>query len=179
MTAFPSTFVIGAQKSGKSRYAEGLVLASGLDPVYMATATAGDAEMVARIAAHRARRGEKWCLIEEPVDIGQALSSAARPQRIVLVECLTLWLANLMQVDRPVEAEFDALADALNRISGPVVLVSNEVGAGIVPDNQLARRYADHLGTLNQKVAAVADKVVLVAAGLPLVLKPARTALAS
>jgi len=164
--------VIGGQRSGKSRFAEGLVAGARRAPVYLATATAGDAEMATRIEAHRMRRGDAWRVVEEPIDLVRALSDAARPDRTVLVECLTLWLTNLMAEGLPVEAEIERLANALPSLPGPVVLVSNEVGAGIVPDNQLARRFADRLGVLNQRAAAIADRVVLVAAGLPLVLKP-------
>jgi len=165
------TLVIGGQKSGKSRHAEALVAATGLAPVYLATAEAGDAEMAERIARHRARRGEDWLTVEEPLDLAAALGRVAAPERMVLVECLTLWLANVIAAARPADAETDRLIAALGRVAGPVVLVSNEVGAGIVPDNALARTYADFLGVLNQRVAAVAGQVILVAAGLPLVLK--------
>jgi len=170
------TLVIGGQRSGKSRHAEGLVAASGLTPVYLATAEAGDSEMAERIGRHRARRGAGWRLVEEPLDLAAALTAAAGSERMVLVECLTLWLANVMAAGRSADAETDRLVDALSRLHGPAVLVSNEVGAGIVPDNALARRYADHLGVLNQQVAAVAGQVILIAAGLPVVLKHAEAA---
>jgi adenosylcobinamide kinase/adenosylcobinamide-phosphate guanylyltransferase len=128
--------------------------------------------MTRRIAAHRARRGEGWRLVEEPLDLAGALAIASQSGTTVLVECLTLWLANLMAAERPIEAETEALIDALRRAEGAVALVSNEVGSGIVPENALARRYADALGVLNQRIAATVDHVVLVAAGLPLILKP-------
>ena len=163
--------VIGGQKSGKSRYAEGLVAETGLRRVYVATATAGDSEMAERIARHRARRGDAWHTVEVPLDLAGALARAAGPERAVLVDCLTLWLSNLIAAARPVDTETDRLLAAVAAAAGPVVLVTNEVGAGIVPDNALARTYADALGVLNQRVAAVAGRVVLVAAGLPLVLK--------
>ena len=166
--------VVGGQRSGKSRYAERLVAASGRAPVYLAVATAGDGEMAARIAAHRGRRAEGWHTVEEPLDIAAALARESRPDIAVLVECLTLWLSNLMGAGRDIEAETDRLVEALGRAAGPVVLVSNEVGGGIMPDNALARRYADALGVLNQRVAAVATQVVLVAAGQPLILKPSQ-----
>ena len=164
--------VVGGQRSGKSRYAERLVATSGRLAVYLATATAGDAEMAARIAAHRNRRAEDWRLVEEPLDIAAAIARVSRADTAVLVECLTLWLSNLMGADRDVGAATDDLIAALARAAGPVVLVSNEVGSGIMPDNALARRYADALGTLNQRVAAIATQVVLVVAGQPLILKP-------
>jgi len=173
MPAFATTLVIGGQKSGKSLYAERLVAESGLAPVYLATATAGDAEMAARIAAHRGRRGSGWKLVEEPLELAGVLPEIARPGALVLVDCLTLWLSNLIGAERAVEQEIERLTAALARLAGPVVLVSNEVGSGIVPDNALARSYAGHLGVLNQRVAAVAGRVVLVTAGLPLVLKGA------
>ena len=163
--------VLGGQRSGKSRHAESLVTASGLAPVYLATATAGDDEMTARIATHRERRGAAWRTVEEPLDLPAALLRESGPGFHVLADCLTVWLSNLMGAGRDVDAEGDALVAALARVTGPVVLVSNEVGLGIVPDNALARRYADALGILNQKAAAAADRVVLMAAGLPLTLK--------
>jgi adenosylcobinamide kinase/adenosylcobinamide-phosphate guanylyltransferase len=163
--------ILGGQRSGKSRYAEALVTASGLAPVYIATAAAGDDEMRERIAMHRARRGAAWRTVEEPLELADALMRESGPGFHVLVDCLTLWLSNLMGAERDIDGEGDALVAALARITGPVVLVSNEVGLGIVPDNALARRYADELGILNQRLAAAADRVVLVAAGLPLVLK--------
>ncbi len=166
--------VVGGQRSGKSRYAERLVATSGHAPVYLAIAAAGDGEMAERIAAHRGRRAEEWRTVEEPLDIATALARESRPATAVLVECLTLWLSNLIGAGRDIDAATDKLVDALERVAGPVVLVSNEVGSGIMPDNALARRYADALGSLNQRIAAVADTVVLVAAGQPLILKPSQ-----
>jgi len=163
--------VLGGQRSGKSRYAEQLVRASGLSPVYLATAAAGDGEMRERITAHRARRVEGWRTVEEPLDLAGALARETGEGFHVLVDCLTLWLTNVMGAERSVDEQTGRLLDVLARVTGPVVLVSNEVGSGIVPDNALARRFADALGTLNQRVAAAVDRVVLVAAGLPLVLK--------
>lgn len=164
--------VLGGQRSGKSRYAEGLVAASGRAPVYLATATPGDGEMATRIAAHVARRGPGWRTVEEPLDLAGALTREARAENAVLVDCLTLWLTNVMGAERSVERETQRLVDALSDAVGPVVIVSNEVGSGIIPANALARRYADALGVLNQQVASAADTVVLVAAGIPTVLKP-------
>jgi adenosylcobinamide kinase / adenosylcobinamide-phosphate guanylyltransferase len=163
--------VIGGQRSGKSRYAEELVIASGLSPVYLATAASGDGEMRERIALHRARRGEGWRTVEEPLDLAGALARESGEGFHVLVDCLTLWVSNLLAADRPVADETGRLLDALARVTGPVALVSGEVGLGVIPDNALARRFADALGVVNQRVAAVVDRVVLVAAGLPLVLK--------
>ena len=163
--------ILGGQRSGKSRYAEGLVTASGLAPVYIATAAAGDDEMRERIAMHRARRGAAWRTVEEPLDLPAAILRESGPGFHVLVDCLTVWLSNLMGAERDIDGEGDALVVALARIAGPVVLVSNEVGLGIVPDHALARRFADELGILNQRLAEAVDRVVLVTAGLPLVLK--------
>ena len=168
------TLVLGGARSGKSRYAEDLILAAlqpGGGAVYLATAQAGDAEMAARIALHRKRRGRAWRTVEEPLDLSGALARHARPESPVLVDCLTLWLANVMAAGREAEREIARLVDALGAAPGPVVLVSNEVGLGIVPDNALARSYADHAGLMNQKIAAAAGKVVLMSAGLPQILK--------
>jgi adenosylcobinamide kinase/adenosylcobinamide-phosphate guanylyltransferase len=165
--------VLGGRRSGKSRFAEDLVLRSGLAPVYVATATVGDAEMAERIASHRSRRGEQWRTMEAPVLIADALAGVAVTGKAVLLDCLTLWLANLMEADLDIDAETASLIAVLEAASGPVVIVSNEVGSGIVPDNALARRYSDAHGILNQRVAAAVGRVVLMSAGLPLQLKPA------
>lgn len=166
-------FLLGGARSGKSRLAQERAEASGLAPVLVATATVGDDEMAERVARHRAERDRRWATVEEPVELAAALLREAAPGRILVVDCLTLWLANVMFAERDVEAEIGALAAALGRGAGPVVLVSNEVGLGIVPDNRLARDFRDHQGRLNQRVAAVADRVTFVAAGLPVVLKDA------
>ena len=129
--------------------------------------------MAGRVAAHRRRRSDAWETVEEPLELPTAIGAAALAENAVLVECLTLWLSNLMDADRDIDAESPRLVAALGEARGPVVLVSNEVGSGVVPANPLGRRYADALGTLNQQVAAAADQVILVAAGLPLILKPA------
>jgi adenosylcobinamide kinase/adenosylcobinamide-phosphate guanylyltransferase len=170
MTSHPHlTLVLGGARSGKSRHAEGLVTAAAAPWVYVATAQAGDAEMAARIADHRARRGAGWHTIEAPHDPAAAI--AAAPAGGLLVDCLTLWLTNRMLADADIEAETAGLESTLASRRGPVVLVSNEVGAGIVPDNALARRFVDLQGRLNQRIAARADRVVLVVAGLPLIVK--------
>jgi adenosylcobinamide kinase/adenosylcobinamide-phosphate guanylyltransferase len=170
-----ATLVLGGARSGKSRFAESLVAGHAGAHVYLATAEAGDAEMAERIRRHRERRGAGWTTIEEPLDLPHALASAARDNAAVLVDCLTLWLSNLMAAGRDVERESRALVEVLPRLAGPVVFVSNEVGLGIVPDNALARAFRDHAGLLHQSVAAAADRVYLVAAGLPLLLKKDRT----
>lgn len=177
MTGLVTTLVLGGARSGKSRHAEELVLGSGLEPHYVATGSAGDDEMAERIAHHRARRGPTWTTQEEPLDLPGALHTAAAPERAVLVDCLTLWLSNLMFADRDVEAESGALCRLLARLPGPVVLVSNEVGLGLVPETPLGRRFRDAQGRLNQAVAAAVPRVVFVAAGLPLILKSQTPAL--
>ena len=167
------TLVLGGARSGKSRYAESLIAA--LPPPwqppwsYLATAEAGDTEMAARIATHRARRGPQWQTIEAPRDLVAALKS--RETMPVLVDCLTLWLSNLMLADADIDAEIARLEAALADTGAPVVLVANEVGSGIVPDNPLGRRFRDLQGVLNQRMAARADRVVFVVAGLPLAIK--------
>jgi adenosylcobinamide kinase / adenosylcobinamide-phosphate guanylyltransferase len=170
-----ATLVLGGARSGKSRFAESLVAAHAGAHVYLATAEAGDAEMVERIRRHRERRGAGWTTIEEPLDLPRALASAARDNAAVLVDCLTLWLSNLMAAGRDIERETQALIEALPRLGGPVVLVSNEVGLGIVPDNALARAFRDHAGLLHQSVAGAADRVYFLAAGLPLLMKKEQT----
>jgi adenosylcobinamide kinase / adenosylcobinamide-phosphate guanylyltransferase len=170
-----ATLVLGGARSGKSRFAEALVAGHPGRHVYLATAEAGDAEMAERIRRHRARRGPDWTTIEEPLDLPRALGSAAQVNAAVLVDCLTLWLSNLMSAGRDVEREAQALVEALPRLAGPVVLVSNEVGLGIVPDNALGRAFRDHAGLLHQSVAAAADRVYFLAAGLPLLVKKERT----
>jgi adenosylcobinamide kinase/adenosylcobinamide-phosphate guanylyltransferase len=166
--------VVGGQRSGKSRFAEDLVVRSGRRPIYIATATAGDNEMADRISKHRARRGDGWTTIEAPLALASAITKEADAEVAVLVDCLTLWLANLIAAERKIERETAALLAALAAATGPVVLVSNEVGGGIIPDNPLARRYADALGVLNQAVAAEVNRVVVMAAGQPLLVKPSR-----
>jgi len=163
--------VLGGARSGKSRHAETLAESFGGAPLYVATAEPGDAEMCRRIAEHRARRGPGWTTIEEPLALAPVLAECARACVPVLVDCLTLWLANVMAAGRAPAAEIDALVAALARLTGPVVLVANEVGLGIVPEKALARAFRDHAGRLNQEIARIAERVVFMAAGLPLVLK--------
>lgn len=164
--------VLGGARSGKSRHAERQALESGLRVVYLATAQALDAEMAARIAHHRARRPAGWHSVEEPLQLADALSREAAADGCVLVDCLTLWLSNVLLANR--DTEIGRLLETLPALPGRVILVSNEVGWGIVPENALARRFRDEQGRLNQRVAALANRVTLVAAGLPLVLKEAR-----
>jgi adenosylcobinamide kinase / adenosylcobinamide-phosphate guanylyltransferase len=165
------TLVLGGARSGKSRYAEGLIESASERALYIATAEARDAEMQDRIRRHRARRGARWTTLEEPLNLADRLSTEARPDRPILVDCLTLWLSNHLLAGHDIEAEIAALAAALPDLRGPAVLVANEVGLGIVPEHALARAFRDHAGRLNQHVAARATRVVFIAAGLPLVLK--------
>jgi adenosylcobinamide kinase/adenosylcobinamide-phosphate guanylyltransferase len=163
------TLVLGGARSGKSRYAESLVTALPAPWIYVATAEARDAEMAERIAAHQARRGAGWRTLETPRDVVGALT--AHGTTPLLVDCLTLWLANAVLASADVDAEIERLEAALTQAAAPIVLVANEVGFGIVPDDALGRRFRDLQGVLNQRIAARADRVVLVVAGLPLTMK--------
>ncbi len=167
----PVTLILGGARSGKSRHGEALVESQPGPCVYLATAEAGDAEMAARIAAHRARRGDRWTTVEVPLDLVGALALAAGPDRAVLVDCLTLWLSNLMGAGRDVARECEGLIAALPGLLGPIVLVANEVGQGIVPDNAAARAFVDRAGRLHQDLGARADRVIFMTAGLPADLK--------
>jgi adenosylcobinamide kinase / adenosylcobinamide-phosphate guanylyltransferase len=171
MTELATTLVLGGARSGKSAFAEKLVGDSGLAKVYLATATAGDDEMKLRIARHRTQRGEGWTTVEEPLALVDALTREATRGRAVLVDCLTLWLSNLMLAERDPDVEARRLTRFLGVARYPVVLVSNEVGLGLVPDTPLGRRFRDAQGRLNQTVAALVPNVVFIAAGLPLWLK--------
>ena len=171
MTNTKLTLVLGGARSGKSRYAESLMAALPPPWIYLATAEARDAEMAERIAAHRTRRGTGWRTVEEPHDVASVL---AADEGAILVDCMTLWLSNRMLAGADMDAEIAALEAALDGHLWPAVLVSNEVGFGIVPDNELARRFRDLQGRLNQRLAARADRVVLVVAGLPMVVKDAK-----
>jgi adenosylcobinamide kinase / adenosylcobinamide-phosphate guanylyltransferase len=169
------SLVLGGARSGKSHYAETLI--STLPPpwkapwTYVATAEPGDAEMAERIASHRARRGASWRTIEAPRDLAGSLQAAGAAP--ALVDCLTLWLSNAMLAGADLDAEIERLDHALAGVAAPVVMVANEVGSGIVPQNALGRRFRDLQGVLNQRIAARADRVVLMVAGLPLALKGA------
>jgi adenosylcobinamide kinase / adenosylcobinamide-phosphate guanylyltransferase len=171
MTELATTLVLGGARSGKSAFAEKLVGDSGLAKVYLATATAGDDEMKLRIARHRTQRGEGWTTVEEPLALVDALTREATRGRAVLVDCLTLWLSNLMLAERDPDVEARRLTRFLGVARYPVVLVSNEVGLGLVPETSLGRRFRDAQGRLNQTVAALVPNVVFIAAGLPLWLK--------
>ncbi len=167
----PVTLILGGARSGKSRYAERLVANAASRGTYCATAEAGDAEMAERITAHQARRGPFWRTVEAPLALASAIAAHAEPERPILVDCLTLWLSNLLLAGKQADDEIGGLCSTLRKAAGTVVLVSNEVGMGLVPETPLGRRFRDAAGLLNQEVAVLADRVVFVAAGLPLVLK--------
>lgn len=161
--------VLGGARSGKSRYAAQCAMASGLPVTFIATAQAFDDEMAERIARHRADRPTGWRTVEEPLALAASLAREAAAGHCLLVDCLTLWLSNVLLAGR--EDEIETLIATLPTLPGQLILVSNEVGFGIVPENALARRFRDEQGRLNQQIARLAERVTLVAAGLPLPLK--------
>lgn len=183
----PLNLVLGGARSGKSAFAQTLAeqaaASAGGKLFYIATAEVRDAEMADRVAAHQRARGPEWQVREAPRDLGAALRAVDAPNHVLLVDCLTLWLSNVMEAESEtgagpadeaairIAARFDALLADLPALSGRAILVSNEVGLGIVPDNALARAFRDHAGRLNQQVAALVDQVFFVAAGLPLKMK--------
>jgi adenosylcobinamide kinase/adenosylcobinamide-phosphate guanylyltransferase len=167
----PVTLVLGGARSGKSSYAERITVAHPRGCVYIATAEIGDDEMAERVRKHQARREAHWRTVEAPLDLGAAIVAETEQGAAVLVDCLTLWLSNLMAAGRDPAKETETLIRALGQAGGPVVFVSNEVGMGIVPDNALARAFRDHAGRINQRMAEIANTVFFVAAGLPLRLK--------
>jgi adenosylcobinamide kinase/adenosylcobinamide-phosphate guanylyltransferase len=166
-----SVLVLGGARSGKSRYALALAEAAAPERVMIATAQAFDEEMAERIARHKGERGRGWTTCEAPLLLGEALAEAAKPGRVAVVDCLTLWLSNLLLAGHDLEAATRALAALVP--AGPVIFVSNEVGQGIVPETPLGRQFRDAQGRANQALAASCDAVVLVRAGLPRLLKPA------
>jgi adenosylcobinamide kinase/adenosylcobinamide-phosphate guanylyltransferase len=177
MHARDLTFVLGGARSGKSAYAEQLARAGALPVTYLATARIADAEFAARVADHQARRPADWRLVEAPLDLAGALTQAAAPGHCVLLDCLTLWLANLLcpaDGAPPAPAwrgHLDAFENALREAPGQIIVVSNEIGAGVVPLGAVTRLYVDELGRLNQRVAALCDHVNWLVAGLPVTLK--------
>ncbi|KQV27521.1 adenosylcobinamide kinase/adenosylcobinamide phosphate guanyltransferase [Rhizobium sp. Root1203] len=166
-----ATFVLGGARSGKSRFAERLVAATGLERHYVATGRAWDEEMRARIEQHRTDRGDLWTTHEEPLDLVGCLAAVDGEKHAILVDCLTLWVTNLMMAERDMAAEFAGLAAYLPTARAQLVIVSNEVGLGIVPENSMARDFRDHAGRLHQMIAAEAANVYFIAAGLPLKMK--------
>ena len=171
LTVTKSLLVLGGARSGKSRHAQAIAETSGGELVFIATAQAFDGEMSDRIARHRADRDARWRTREAPLDLAEAIAAEDRPGATILVDCLTLWASNLLLADADTDAAAQTLVATLARASARIVLVSNEVGFGIVPDNALARRFRDVAGLLNQRVAAVVTEVDFVIAGLPQRLK--------
>ena len=167
------TLVLGGARSGKSGYAEAMVEDAAATGLYIATATVtgSDPEMAARIQHHRERRGPFWTTVEEPIHLAHAIEAHTLPGRPILVDCLTLWLSNLMLEGRSIDAEAERLLATLDEAGVPLVLVANEVGQGIVPDNALARAFRDQAGRLNQRLAGAAERVVMMVAGLPMTVK--------
>ncbi|MGB3814391.1 MAG: bifunctional adenosylcobinamide kinase/adenosylcobinamide-phosphate guanylyltransferase [Shinella sp.] len=171
VTSPGAVLVLGGARSGKSAFAERLVAETGLSRHYIATGRAWDDEMQARIAKHREDRGQGWETHEEPLALAARIADVARADRAILIDCLTLWLTNLMLEERDIAAEFAGLIEAIKTAPGRLVFVSNEVGLGIVPENRMAREFRDHAGRLHQQVAALVREVYFVAAGLPLKMK--------
>ena len=167
------TLVLGGARSGKSAHAEALLHDHAGARLYIATAEPRDAEMAgAHRGASRPARARQWRTVEAPLALTETLEAESRPGAALLVDCLTLWLSNIMEAGRDIAAETQRLTACLGRLEGRTVLVSNEVGLGIVPENAAARAFRDHAGRLNQAVAQAAERVVFVAAGLPMTLKP-------
>lgn len=166
--------ILGGARSGKSALAQSRAQASGLEVIYLATAQPGDDEMAERIRRHRRERPAHWGLVEEPLHLAAALREQARPDRLLLVDCLTLWLANLLAAEAEAglfRREREALLELLPRLPGSVLLVSNETGLGVVPMGALTRRFVDEAGWLHQDLARLCHRVTLTVAGLPLTLK--------
>jgi adenosylcobinamide kinase/adenosylcobinamide-phosphate guanylyltransferase len=165
--------ILGGARSGKSRLAEKLASESALQVVYIATSQPLDGEMNQRVALHRQRRPDSWGLIEEPVELARVLRDNAAPDRCLLVDCLTLWLTNLLMLDDPqrLVQERDALLNGLANLPGEIIFVSNETGLGVVPLGELTRRYVDEAGWLHQALAEQCQRVVFTVAGLPMTLK--------
>jgi adenosylcobinamide kinase/adenosylcobinamide-phosphate guanylyltransferase len=166
-----SLLVLGGARSGKSRFAQAQAEALSGDLIYLATAQAFDSEMEERIARHRATRGPRWRTIDAPIALAAAITDHSRPDAVILVDCLTLWASNLLLGEEDAATAITALTSAIAHAPGRIILVTNEVGLGIVPDNPLARRFRDMAGDINQAVAACVDSAIFVAAGLPMVLK--------
>ena len=164
------TLVLGGASSGKSAFAENLAIQSGYDRVYLATSQVWDDEMRLKVKKHLAQRGKDWTTIEAPLDLTPALTEIKKKQ-VVLLDCATMWLTNHLLADHDLEAETEHLMKALKACAGPVIVVSNEVGLSVVPENALARRFREAQGALNQRLAANSDLTVAVMAGLPMVLK--------
>lgn len=168
------SLILGGARSGKSLYAENLAGKAGKKKIYLATAAIYDDEMQERIDKHRARRDGSWQTIEEPIEIAKIINPPTTNNQqptVILVDCLTLWLSNLLHLKMDVTQQIELLTKALKTTKSEVILVSSEVGMGIVPENQLARQFRDHAGIMNQHIAEEADKVVLIVAGIPMIIK--------
>ncbi|WP_421780368.1 bifunctional adenosylcobinamide kinase/adenosylcobinamide-phosphate guanylyltransferase [Kiloniella litopenaei] len=176
-TALAHSLILGGARSGKSSYAEQLVERQGGDCLYIATARVWDDEMADRIDEHKERRGPRWTTFEEPLDLVQCLQRIQRPDATILVDCLTLWVTNLMMEGRDPDVEGAQLVASLTELSCPVVLVSNEVGLGIVPMDKMSRDFRDYAGRLHQRLAAVVPSVTFMVSGLPMQVKPSATGL--
>jgi len=173
MTTCRRVLVLGGARSGKSRIGLGLAESASPERTYIATAQAFDDEMRERIALHRQERDASWKTIDAPLELRDAIRDLAAPGKAVLVDCLTLWLSNIVLAERDPERETERLVQSIVEARGPLILVSNEVGHGIVPSTSLGRRFRDAQGRLNQRAAEACDAVVFVAAGCPVLLKPA------
>nr|CAA6829575.1 MAG: Adenosylcobinamide-phosphate guanylyltransferase (EC [uncultured Thiotrichaceae bacterium] len=167
------SLILGGARSGKSRYAEQLAIQSKREVVYIATATFGDSEMKSRILRHKKDRPAEWLTIEEPLSLAHTLQAEARPERVLLVDCLTLWVTNLLchEDSELFEHETQAILNTLPKLTSHIIMVSNEVGHGIVPMGELSRRFVDETGRLHQQLAAQMNQVILMVAGLPLTIK--------
>jgi len=179
--AAAKTLILGGVRSGKSRQAAELAGRTGQAVTLIATATAPDEELASRIEAHRRNRPPQWAVVEEPVHLASALRAAAAPGRVIIVDCLTLWLTNLLVLENEdaLRHECASLLEALPQLCADCILVSNEVGFGIIPANPLARRFGDETGILHQRLASLCDRVLLMVAGLPLELKSATPGVAA
>jgi adenosylcobinamide kinase / adenosylcobinamide-phosphate guanylyltransferase len=173
MTVYRRVLVLGGARSGKSRTALQLAESGSPERIYIATAQAFDDEMRKRIAQHQAERDGSWRTVDAPLDLAQAVQAQTAPGKAVLVDCLTLWLSNIVLAEHDLARAADRLVETVRDARGPLILVSNEVGQGIVPSTPLGRRFRDDQGRLNQRIAEVCDAVVFVAAGCPILLKPA------
>ena len=165
------TLVLGGARSGKSRFAEQQVTQTKKERLYLATSQIFDDEMKTRVKKHQTDRGEGWITIEEPLEVSKVLKKETSADRVILLDCLTLWVSNLMMAEQDIKTSFSDLITTLSSLSGDIILVSNEVGQGIVPDNKMARDFRDHAGRLHQDIAAVAAEVYFLTAGLPQRLK--------
>ncbi|MBL4801507.1 MAG: bifunctional adenosylcobinamide kinase/adenosylcobinamide-phosphate guanylyltransferase [Emcibacter sp.] len=165
------SLIIGGARSGKSRYGESLALTLHKTPLYIATAEIHDTEMQQRIDLHKESRDQAWTICEEPIDIAAVIADHALPDHTILLDCLTLWLSNLMGRNMDIDKEITSLCQILEKYPGNIILISNEVGQGIVPNNALARQFRDHAGRLNQAIAQIADNVIHMVAGLPMIAK--------